>query len=337
MITGPRVSIGLPVFNGERYLAQAIESVLTQSFEDFELLIVDNASTDSTWEICRSYAQKDRRVRLHRNPENIGLTKNFNLAVSETTAPYFMWMAHDDVLYPQYVGSCYDFLHSHSDYVLCYTANNTIDQAGEPFPYFQDAACEVDSDDLVERFAQCMAKLYPSVATYGLIRRDALVKTREFIASLPPHGQDYVRLLELSLLGKFHFIPETLRSYRIRSAASVRSNNFYDTVARHALAHSGHVNVPKVPSIRCAIRMLSIALLAKCNRSESLKLASIVIRSKLFLSLWYRDIIMLEKLATYRFPVLYEGLGRINRMFLNWAIKRFRIPMRVDPSVFDEM
>jgi glycosyltransferase involved in cell wall biosynthesis len=337
MITGPTVSIGLPVFNGECYLSQAIESVLAQSFKDFELFISDNASTDSTWDICQSYAKQDRRVLLHRNPVNVGLNKNFSLVVRETPAPYFMWMAHDDILDSRYLCACLDFLQDHPDYVLCYSANDTIDEAGKSIEYFEDSACEVDSDDLVERFAQCMSKLYPSVSAYGLFRKDALVKTREWSPSLPPHGQDYVRLLEMSLLGKFHYIPETMRSYRIKTAASVRSKNFHDRLVQHSLAYSGDNRVPMIPSIRCAMRMLSIALLAKCNRSESLKLASIVIRSKLFLSLWYRDIIMLQKLATYRFPGLYEKLGKINRMFLTWAIKRFKISMRVDPSLFDEM
>ena len=101
-MTKPLVSIGLPVWNGEKYLACAITSILEQSFEDFELLIADNASTDRTAEIAREFCAKDPRVRYVRHASNIGAAGNFNYVFHETTGRYFKWAAYDDMLAPDF-------------------------------------------------------------------------------------------------------------------------------------------------------------------------------------------------------------------------------------------
>ena len=98
-----KISIGLPVFNGETYLQTALESLCAQTFEDFELLIVDNASTDRTGEICRKAANHDRRIKYFRNTENIGAAKNFNKAFEISNSEYFKWAAHDDICAPQFL------------------------------------------------------------------------------------------------------------------------------------------------------------------------------------------------------------------------------------------
>src|SRR5436190_12174806 len=93
----PIVSIGLPVFNGERYLRQALDSLLGQDFQDFELIISDNASTDRTAEICRAYVAKDRRIRYYRNESNIGSAPNYRRVFELARGEFFKWCSHDDV------------------------------------------------------------------------------------------------------------------------------------------------------------------------------------------------------------------------------------------------
>src|SRR5215471_14033382 len=100
---GLRVSLGLPVYNGQRYLAGAIQAILDQTFSDFELIICDNASTDETESICRDLAARDPRVRYHRNPANIGAAPNFNKTFELSTGEYFKWLAHDDLHEPTYL------------------------------------------------------------------------------------------------------------------------------------------------------------------------------------------------------------------------------------------
>ena len=103
MAPSPRICLGLPVYNGERYLRQAIDSMLAQTFRDFELIISDNASTDRTREICLEYQKRDPRVRYFRNESNIGPAANFNLVFQRAHAEYFKWVAADDVCEPDFL------------------------------------------------------------------------------------------------------------------------------------------------------------------------------------------------------------------------------------------
>ena len=97
---GPRVSIGLPVYNGDNYLAETLDSILAQTFTDFELIISDNGSTDRTEAICRRYAAQDHRVRYVRNPSNLGAARNYKRAFELARGEYFKWNGHDDPLAP---------------------------------------------------------------------------------------------------------------------------------------------------------------------------------------------------------------------------------------------
>jgi glycosyltransferase involved in cell wall biosynthesis len=93
----PKVSIGMPVFNGEPFIREALDSLLAQTFTDFELIISDNGSTDGTEKICREYAASDPRIRYVRQPENRGAVFNFQYVLTEARGEYFMWAAHDDI------------------------------------------------------------------------------------------------------------------------------------------------------------------------------------------------------------------------------------------------
>ena len=103
----PRVSIGLPVYNGELFLENALDSILSQTYSDFELIISDNASDDKTEEICRSYAARDKRVRYSRNAHNLGAAPNYNRVYHLARGRYFKWASHDDVLAPEFLISLF--------------------------------------------------------------------------------------------------------------------------------------------------------------------------------------------------------------------------------------
>ena len=126
--------MGLLVYNGEQYLAETIDSLLAQTFEDFELVISDNASTDATAEICRSYAERDSRIRYIRQAENIGAMGNFNFLFSQARGRYFKWAAADDLVAPTFLTRCIEFLDTQPDYVLCHTRTVTIGANGMELP-----------------------------------------------------------------------------------------------------------------------------------------------------------------------------------------------------------
>lgn len=106
----PSLSIGMPVYNGQRFLKEALDSLLVQSFIDFELIISDNASTDSTELICRDYQKKDSRIKYVRQPENLGALKNFQFVLDAAVGEYFMWAACDDKWNEIWVASLYEKL-----------------------------------------------------------------------------------------------------------------------------------------------------------------------------------------------------------------------------------
>src|SRR6187402_1563429 len=117
----PRVTVGIPVYNGAEYLEQAIQSVLAQTFSDFELIICDNASTDATAAIVLDYAARDSRVRYARNRENIGSARNYNRLFELATGEDFKWMACDDLITPQFLEYCVAALDAAPCAVLAYT------------------------------------------------------------------------------------------------------------------------------------------------------------------------------------------------------------------------
>lgn len=202
----PRVSVGLPVYNGERYLVEALESILAQSFEDFELLISDNSSTDRTSEICGDYSLKDGRIRYHRNETNLGAAVNYNRVFGLSSGSYFKWISHDDLSAPTFLECCVEVLDRAPDVVLCYPKTVLIDEKGREISYYDDSL-NLFQEKPHQRLASYLNSINLANAVFGLIRSETLKKTRR-IGSYT--GSDYVLLLEVCLHGKIHEIPEYL-------------------------------------------------------------------------------------------------------------------------------
>ena len=125
------LSVGLPVYNGEKYLESAIDSILNQTYKDYELIIVDNASSDKTQEICIKYARKDPRIKYYRNHYNVGGPRNYNIAFELSSGKYFKWTAHDDILDIKYLEECINILDSDDGIVLCHSRVGCIDKNGD--------------------------------------------------------------------------------------------------------------------------------------------------------------------------------------------------------------
>lgn len=209
----PKVSIGFPVFNGARYLEKSIESVLSQDFADFELLISDNGSTDSTWEICCQYAKRDKRIRLHRHRQNLGAIFNFRFVLEKSSGEYFMWHPHDDFLDRAFLSECVSFLESNLDYVLCYSNNRTVNEDCKEIELWKSHDHCLSQDSPAERFEQLARFIFPNWYIYGLIRRKALYESR-FWQGRRMH--DTVLVYWLAIQGKFHRLPMILRTYQVR-------------------------------------------------------------------------------------------------------------------------
>jgi hypothetical protein len=215
-MTAPRVSIGMPIYNGEAYMAETIDSILGQTFGDFELIISDNASTDATEEIARRYVAEDRRVRYVRNAENVGAARNYNQLVGFAEADYFKWAGYDDILLPTNLERCVAALDADGGLAIAYPRTTIIDGDGEVVREHHDNL-DMPAHDPVERvrgFAQRFTLCNPC---FGVQRIAALRRTRlvqPFVSS------DVPLLVEMAILGRWHEVPERLFLRRIHDTSS---------------------------------------------------------------------------------------------------------------------
>lgn len=207
----PLVSIGMPVYNGENYIRQALDCLLAQDYEKFELVISDNASTDATQQICLEYAERDRRIRYHRNKVNLGMVKNFNRVFELSRGRYFMWASHDDLWEPGFVSRCVEVLRGEPSVVLCYPQGKFIGPDGDPIktPLL---SFDTRGMNLISRFHVVIWGLNYNFPIRGLMKSNALKRTRLFGNTL---GSDIVLLTELSLLGQFAHVPAPLFHNRL--------------------------------------------------------------------------------------------------------------------------
>jgi len=194
----PLVSIGLPVYNGEAYLSQALDSLLAQTYANFELNISDNASTDRTREICREYATKDRRIRYHRNPENIGFCGNWQRALRLATGPFFMWAADDDLWSENYLDVLTDCLVSRPNAILAAGRTFYIDWKGDICDYLPDDAPKLEPEGNLETAKQLLCQ-HATGWLHGLYRRKDLMRVAGSFFKADPWGADIVFLLDLCL------------------------------------------------------------------------------------------------------------------------------------------
>jgi glycosyltransferase involved in cell wall biosynthesis len=214
-----RVTIALPVYNGENFIEAAIDSILRQTYREFELLISDNGSADRTREICQRYAAQDGRIRYFRSDVNRGAGWNYeNARALARGTDYFKWAAHDDIIAPTFLERCVAALDADPGAVLAFSGVAAIDSDGEVIR-LKRRQVEALRPSPSERFRGVICTDADPEAVFGLMRVDALTHTRgqgDYVAS------DRVLLAELALQGTFHEVPEVLLFNRDHPSRSVR-------------------------------------------------------------------------------------------------------------------
>jgi glycosyltransferase involved in cell wall biosynthesis len=198
----PLITIVLPVFNGSNFLAEAVDSLLSQSLKDFELIISDNASTDDTPSICERFARSDPRVKLFRFEKNVGAARNFNHAFAAVRSKYFKWAAHDDICRPAFLEACVDVLERDRSIVLCHTGTKAITEAGEELGRLAILP-DMKEDDPARRFASMITFPHLCAEVFGVFRTEVLAKT-PLVA--PYVGSDRVLLAEIAIRGKIGLV-----------------------------------------------------------------------------------------------------------------------------------
>jgi glycosyltransferase involved in cell wall biosynthesis len=217
----PLVSLGMPVYNGARYVASAIESVLSQSLSDFELIICDNASTDDTGQICQSYAAIDGRIRYFRNASNIGADPNFNRSFELSKGRYFKFVPCDDLLAPEYIAACALALQENPDASVCQTQIEFIDHAGRSLGVCRTDLYAAQAPRPSQRFAAAILSPHNCYDVMGMFRRETLACTG-LLESY--HGADRALVAELAIMGPFLHIPRPLLKVRDHDERYTRAN-----------------------------------------------------------------------------------------------------------------
>jgi hypothetical protein len=209
------VTIGVPVYNGERFLAEALTSLQQQDFTDLEVIIADNASTDGTQEIARGFAQADSRFVYRRNTENIGGARNLNLLLDVARSPFFKWSYYDDVSAPRLVSGLFAALeNAGEETVAAYPRVVLIDEDGVQIGQHDDATLNITSGAPHERLAVLLKRVVGQVQ-FGLMRTKVARDTGGIPMSI---AGEMVMPAALALRGKLALLQEPAVAIRVHQS-----------------------------------------------------------------------------------------------------------------------
>jgi glycosyltransferase involved in cell wall biosynthesis len=284
----PALSIGFPVYNGERYLHQSLGSLLSQDFEDFELIISDNGSTDQTEAICRDLAQKDRRIRYLRSDENRGATWNFRKVFEVAQGDFFKYAAYDDECYPTMLRRCMEVIAGNDPTVaLVYTQSEIIDESSAVIeraggPKWDRVATTARTPH--ERLVHVLWWVLYGHAHYGVIRASFLRRARPY-GHLAP---DWVNLAELAMMGKIVEVPEVLFRLRRHSANLWSPSNRHTPLQIRNWHNPAESEVKKVLPFRIAVisEYLKSIRHLPLSRFERIKCMSVACLTPPLRSIW---------------------------------------------------
>lgn len=208
----PRVTVGVPVYNGERHLAETLDAILAQDFQDFELIVSDNASTDRTAEIVTAYQRRDDRIRYVRSETNLGAAANYNRPVELARGEYFKWAADDDLIAPTYLSACVAVLDADPGVVLAYGQTRLIDEAGDLLGDHRDGM-HLPSPEPWTRMRDFAAHRWLCNPCFGVMRTSVLRTATSLITS--GDSSDVTFLGQIALAGRVHEVPERLFFRRV--------------------------------------------------------------------------------------------------------------------------
>jgi glycosyltransferase involved in cell wall biosynthesis len=285
----PKVTIGMPVYNGAKHLARALDSLLGQTFTDFELLIADNCSTDRTGDICKDFARRDARVRYVRHVTNRGAVYNWNFVVEQARGQYFKWASGNDYCAPTMLERCVQALDADPQVAVVYGRTGYVDDEDAELGIYEHDPEVLDARPSV-RFERLCRELRANNAQSGLIRRDVLLRTgieRDF------PGGDMGLMSELALYGGFQRLPEVLlyRRLGLQSATKFRTpeelRTFLDPSKR---------NVERCVTWRTHWDYVTSVRRATLSFAEELSTLRFILRS----AWWYRAALWREFLGVFR-------------------------------------
>lgn len=285
----PLVSVGMPVFNAATWLEPSIESILGQSFGDFELIISDNASSDDTMVICERYARADARIRLLRSPENRGANENYMATLREARGVYFKWASSNDICAPTFVEKCVEALDRDSSAVLACPRSSVFDESIEEAQAY-DRDLELMAAGPADRFIGLHNGMALNNAMNGLIRREALLSVSNLGNFL---RADLTLMAELSLLGKFLLLDDRLFYRRMSEATATRLKSAREVEAHHVPSARGPLRWQRW---KYHLALLRAARLVSFPSRDWFEVVNYALRS----FVWFRKELVAEALRSLR-------------------------------------
>lgn len=276
----PLVSVGIPVRNGDAHLAEALQSILRQDYRNLEILISDNASTDGTLEICRTFAERDSRIRYWRLPESVEVVANFRRVLLEARGAYFTWLAHDDLLLsPDYVSTIVSFLEGNTDVVLAGSSVSVLDYEGPGTvspTFLEDVFPDRDWRRVRAEFFRYpyrdLLRRHLHMLIYGVYRTNVLrsVGVADLTVWGRPvaFGMEYPILAALAARGRLVAVPTCVRAYRHRERSVGQVETFLSS--RIDLARLGFT---------LKLKLLRLAARGPLSRRERLRLVATALRN----------------------------------------------------------
>lgn len=275
-MTAPLVSVGLPVFDGARYLGAALDALRGQTHGDLEIIVCDNASTDGSLDVARAAAAEDPRVVVHPSERNRGASWNFNRAVALARGRLFTWAASDDLRAPTAVARCVEALEAGGPgTVLAHPDTLAIDGDGAEVGFFDDGL-DLDGPDPVARLRTLLEDAREYHPVFGLVRTDVL-RTTGLIGSFV--ASDVVLLAELALRGRWAHVGEPLFLRRFHDRTSVNANP--GAAERAAWFDPGRRGGARMPCTRVGVELLRAVARSPLPAGERARAAAAVVDS------WY--------------------------------------------------
>jgi glycosyltransferase involved in cell wall biosynthesis len=244
----PAVTVGIPVFNGARFIRQAIESVLAQTFTDYELLISDNASADGTAAICNEFAANDRRIKFVQQENNRGPFWNLKFVTDRATGGLLVWLAHDDALHRLYLEECVAYLDRNPGVVVVSSDFRIVDESGNQvdMEILRSIREDIPWKRRCSQFFHYPIFSNVFYAFYGVMRADACrtalsrVKEPEYMSQI-----ELPVLSRLATMGEIASLPTVLRDYRRVSTSLYHSEMkslSRKSIYARSIIQAGHIS-----------------------------------------------------------------------------------------------
>jgi glycosyltransferase involved in cell wall biosynthesis len=302
-MNNPRLIMGLPVYNGDNYLKQTLDSILNQTYHDFRLIISDNASTDNTAAICQEYAQKDSRIIYYRQEKNLGAAPNYNFVFQPGNAPYYKWVAHDDLLKPDYLRQCIEMLDNDPSLAIVHCPIEQIDAYNNSQGVMREA-CDfrLDGETPQARLRKALWT-YRNWDVFGVIRSEYMAKTHL-------HGDyldaDRIFLAEVILQGNMGYLEEPLFCLRVHQESYTQRMSQTDNLSKQDwFKTDGKENI-----FQKLIRVSSKALNSRQIENNFIKLTTVLIKLKEYIS------------AIIRLPLSFSEKLACIYILIEWMVMR---------------